>query len=421
MSSQFTKKVASSKPAFDFVAAHFECEQNRYSAENPNGLVNFGSAQNHLHRDLLGDRLAIVEGHPDDTHYQAFAGTQDCRDSIACFLADQSGIQVSRDSVVVGNGVISVLEALTHALLDEGDRVVIPTPVFPGLVAAMSLRVKSKVELMEVGAHDDFRLTAAALEAHLHRLRFEGKRVRAVLLCSPGNPVGQVFTACELKEFLEVAEMFDCALIVDEIYAGSVFSGEFVSAISLKSENVFVLGGLSKDFGLAGHATAWLHSTNQDVLRAVAKQSHFFRLPAPIQRIISAVLHPSWRERYLAIHRKELKEAERIARKRLTDFGIPVVASDAGLCLWIDLQAFMDVDSPDGEMELYQLLLNEHRIHISPGSGFKSTAKGYFRLCFSQPPATLDEGLRRLTEGLKAVRDARLNQQAMGKHFPISS
>ena len=403
MTSQFTKKISQSKPGFDFVAAHFQCETNRYSTDNPDGFVNLGSAQNYLHSELLGDRLAFVEGHPDDAHYQAFNGTEDCRVSIANYLSSQSGIQVSQDTVVVSNGIISILEALTIALLNEGDSVLIPTPVFPGLIAATSLRVKSKVELMETTAENGFRLTPAALETELNRLRQNGKRVRAILICSPGNPVGHVFTSDELEEFLEVAEMFDCALIVDEVYAGSVFDGdEFVSATSLESGSVFVLGGLSKDYGLAGHATGWLQSTNEKVVKAVAKQSHFFRLPAPIQRIVSAILHPAWREDYLFVHRQKLKEAEQIAREELANAGVPAAASQAGLCLWVDLSAFIDLDNPSAEMELYEELLSEHRIHISPGSGFKSTSRGYFRLCFSQPPEILREGIKRLTAGLNA-------------------
>jgi aspartate/methionine/tyrosine aminotransferase len=312
-----------------------------------------------------------------------------------------SNVAVSADSVVVGNGVISVLEALTVALLDQADSVLIPTPVFPGLVNAMSLRVRSLVELMDVGPDQEFRLTAAALESHLYQLRQEGKRVRAILLCSPGNPVGQVFSRSELREFLEVAELFECALIVDEIYAGSVYEGStFVSAVSLKSPNVFVLGGLSKDFGLAGYAVGWLHSTNQNVIRAVAKQSHFFRLPAPTQRDVAAILEPTWRNGHLQRNRLALTETARTTVQTLQKAGIPVVSSESGLCLWLDLRSFLKTNDRDGEMELYLRLLEQHRVHISPSVGFKTTAVGHFRLCFSQRSEVLHEGLDRLIQGL---------------------
>ena len=195
--------------------------------------------------------------------------------------------------------------------------------------------------------------------------------------------------------------MFGCALIVDEIYAGSVFSGhEFTSAISLQSDNVYVLGGLSKDFGLAGHATGWLQSNNKKVMAAVAKQAHFFRLPAPVQGIVSAMLDPVWRESYLKVHREKLTETARVAINELRQAGIPVVDSEAGLCLWVDLTEYLPTKDADGEMALYERLLNEHRVHISPGSGFKSSHIGYFRLCFSQSIDVLREGIRRLVGGL---------------------
>ena len=147
-------------------------------------------------------------------------------------------------------------------------------------------------------------------------------------------------------------------------------------------------------------------STNADVVSAVAKQAHFFRLSTPVQRVISSILHPSWRENYLNMHRQKLSLRACIARSVLTDIGVPVVASDAGLCLWIDLNEYLSSPDLRGEMELYQRLLNEHRIHISPGSGFKTSATGFFRLCFSQEQPILREGLRRLIVGLNTTATA---------------
>lgn len=401
MPSQFTQQIVQSPPAFDFVAAHFQCEANRYSPSNSDGFVNFGSAQNCLHENALSDHLELLTAQTGDFHYQSFNGTETCRASIADYLTSQGSVPITPDTIVVGKGVISILEALTISLLDEGDSVLIPTPVFPGLVNAMSTRVRSRVQWMHTDARDGFRITPAAVEANLHRLCAEGQRVRAILICSPGNPVGQVFSRRDLDELHEIAEMFDCALIVDEIYAGSVLTNHrFVSATSLKSQNVYVLGGLSKDFGLAGYATGWLQTTNANVVKSVAKQSHFFRLPAPIQNVLSRVLDPKWRDDYLHSHRRELTRVEQFTRSRLQKIGIDVTESEAGLCLWIDLRRHLRRESLPGEMELYQYLLNQHRVHISPGTGFKTQDAGFFRICFSQPSELLIEGLNRIQQGL---------------------
>ena len=94
--------------------------------------------------------------------------------------------------MVVGNGLVSLLEALCVATLEEGDSVLIPTPVFPGLVSAMSARVQSKVVFAPACDHDRFRVTADGIFMALSRAAHAGQRDRAILLSSPGNPVGLV-------------------------------------------------------------------------------------------------------------------------------------------------------------------------------------------------------------------------------------
>lgn len=404
MPSQFTDRLAAAPPKFDFVAAHFACERDRYGKDNPSGFVNLGSAQNFLHRDRLNRRLRTVDGIADDAHYQPFAGTESCRRAVAGHLQSLAETNVDPDQIVVGNGIISLLEALAVALLDEGDSVLIPTPVFPGLVAALSVRVRSKVAFLHTASATDFRLTPDMVDAELHRQACDGRRIRAILLCSPGNPVGQVFTRSEIEAFADIADQHDCALIVDEVYAGSVFDDAvFASAVSLKKAHVYVLGGLSKDFGLAGHATGWLHGRNESVIRAVAKQAHFFRLPAPTQRVIESLLEPTWRADYLNVHRRELSESFRHAVGWLRDAGIDAVPSQAGLCLWLDLRRHLGTNDADGEMRLYQKLLGDHRVHVSPGAGFHAKEPGFFRICFSQEPGTLEQGVSRLTRCLSPV------------------
>lgn len=434
MVSRFTKSVASAPPSFDFVAAHFDCERDRFSAENPQGFVNLGSAQNFMHADALQEMLMWAShGEEDETHYQRFEGTQACREAIArhlCRLTESDSenslatdndpaqpgrcdlgnvatqefsasstthTEVHADDIVVGNGIISLLEALVFALLDEGEQVLIPTPVFPGLVNAVRMRSSFDVAFLHTDPAQGFQLRPGQLERALKDHQKAGDRIKAILLCSPGNPVGQVFNPIQLDAFEDIAKRYGCALIVDEVYAGSCFEdASFRSAVALQSERVYVLGGLSKDFGLAGYATGWLHATDQDVMKAVAKQAHFFRLPTPVQRTIQAALDPDWKEPYLANHQNVLRQRHAETRSALETLGVPVADSKAGLCVWMDLRRFLDESAADPELQLYQSMLQNHRVHISPGSGFYTPHRGFFRLCFTQNRATLREGLKRL-------------------------
>lgn len=411
MPSEFTQSIVNGQPGFDFVAAHFECEQNLYSATNPQGFVNFGSAQNDLQPAELQQRLASVDYRFSDTHYQPFFGTESCRLAVATYLADISHADkheqafVDPDSLVLGNGVISLLEALAVALLDDGDRVLVPTPVFPGLVNALSLRVRSNVAFLPTTSSTDFRLNADMVEAKLKSAAEDGQRIKALLLCSPGNPVGQVYGAEELRAIADVAAGFHCALIVDEIYAGSCYDdASFVSVMTLNRPNVYVLGGLSKDFGLAGFATGWLHLPNEDVRQAVRKQAHFYRLPAPMQAVVEHVIAPSWRRNYLGVHRSALTERYWLADLALKRDDILASPTESGLCLWLDLRSRLRSLDREGEFELYHHLLKRHRVHVSPGSGFYSSEPGYFRMCISHDEQILLEGLARLSDGLASFQ-----------------
>ena len=404
MMSRFAKQLSGTPSGFDFVAAHFRCEEDRFSDDNANGYVNFGSAQNFLHNEKLQQQLDENLWIEAEARYQSFRGTYDCRLSIAGYLESISGASIDWEQIVVGNGIISLLESLALALLDEGDSVLVPTPVFPGLVNAITLRTNARVSYVPLGPENDFRLSPTAIDAALTREAAAGHCVKAVLLCSPGNPVGQVFTAKEIAAFTEIAREHNCALIVDEVYASSCFEGvDFTSALTFQDKHVFVLGGLSKDFGLAGYATGWLHGTHPQVMAAVAKQAHFFRLPTPIQRNIQTVLEPEWRTKFIAVNRRLLSRQYRETRQHLEALGVGVSTAEAGLCLWLDLSDFLTSQDAAGQMHLYQELLEEYRVHISPGSGFHCQLPRYFRICFSQDIRALHEGLQRIETGLRNI------------------
>ena len=402
MYSNFTRQIQNSSNSFDFVAAHFRCERDKYSAaENADGYVNFGSAQNFVCGPEIAERLGAIPWHPEDMAYREFAGTDECRAAIARQMSIHSTAQVDPQNLVVSNGVISVLEAISIAVLNPGEKVLVPTPVFPGLVTALTLRTGAEFITFDTRPEDGFQLSSEQLRDELRSLETENVQIKALLLCSPGNPIGHVFDAEELKRFVEIAQEFGFLLIVDEIYASSCFDEvEFVSSVSFDSPNVATIGGLSKDFGVAGFATGWLHSTNETIMTAVRKQSHFFRLPAPVQRAIEFFLDPEWSQTFSATNRKRLTESYTRAVQSIREIGVDVVPAEAGLVLWLDLRSFLKTPGEAGQLELYRYLLDENRVHLSPACGFHYPEPGFFRICFSQQENTLLEGLGRIQKGL---------------------
>ena len=406
MFSEFTKQLLNKSNGFDFVAAHFACKKDKFSETNPNGFVNLGSAQNFLGKTAIQSRLEALDWNLADTPYRDFAGTESSRTAVANYLQEISGRSVDPNHVVIGNGLVSVLEAIGIAILDAGDHVLVPTPVFPGLITALTSRTKVNFIPLETTADEQFRLSPSVLQAKLEFELKQDRPVKAVLLCSPGNPIGQVFTAEQIQQFVKIAEDFNVALIVDEIYASSCFDGvDFVSALTANSDHVITIGGLSKDFGLAGYTTAWACTSNEYIIKALQKQSHFFRLSAPIQRAIETFLEPEWRVPFTQSNRTKLSQHYTDMSTVLNELGVEVTPAQAGLVAWLDFRSYLKSADDDGQLALYRYLLEEHRVHLSPGSGFHCPAPGFFRICFSQEQETLREGLRRIQHGLRQYQN----------------
>ena len=130
---------------------------------------------------------------------------------------------ISPKQIILGNGLIGLAEALALGICNRGDRILVPTPVFPGLVKGLSLRTGVEVELLPSRSDDNFRVTPELVANAIEENAGNGHPIKAVLLCSPGNPVGHVYSHAELREFVQIAERANIALIVDEVYALSCF------------------------------------------------------------------------------------------------------------------------------------------------------------------------------------------------------
>jgi 1-aminocyclopropane-1-carboxylate synthase len=113
---------------------------------------------------------------------------------------------------------------------------------------------------------------------------------------------------------------------------------------------------------------------------------------------MTEVLAPEFRNDYLPRHQRMLKERYELASALFTEIGVPHEPTESGLCLWLNLRDRVALPDGAAEMQLYEFMLNEHRVHISPGSGFKTEHYGFFR----QDEELLREGIKRIAAGLAA-------------------
>ena len=314
-------------------------------------------------------------------------------------------------------------------------------PFRPLSLVAGDLGLKSGVLIhpVEGRVEDQFAFNLDDYKTALKEARAQGKVVRAVLLCNPANPLGTILTRAQLTSLVEwVRSEPGLHLVADEIYALSTFghlhssadqsasflarlnpfagppraSSPFVSLASVldtpeaMGDRFHVIYAFSKDFGISGFRAGVIYTENRAVHRAYGQLSQFNGLSTDVQHFIYLLLSD---ERvlgnYIVRMQAQLAAVVSMVLEILDEAQIPYVRPQAALFLWVDFSAFLSAPTAAAEMELYELILAEANVNLTPGTIFNSPVPGWFRICHSsEPKETIRVALQRIVKVLKARR-----------------
>lgn len=187
---------------------------------------------------------AIRDGH---THYSPSAGTIEARAVAAEHLAKTRGISVTPEQTVIMPGVKPLIFSAIVSLINEGDEVITPNPGYPTYESVVGF-VGAKPVPLPLREDNDFRFVADDLK------KLVTPKTRMIVLNSPENPTGGVFTAENMQTIFELAEKHDLWILTDEIYSRLVYDKEFVSISSIPGamKRTIVMDGLSKTYAMTG-------------------------------------------------------------------------------------------------------------------------------------------------------------------------
>ncbi len=180
--------------------------------------------------------------------YTPVAGYMSLRKAISEKLRRENGIDFAPEQIVVGNGAKQELCNVILAAVNPGDEVVIPTPAWVSYVEMVKL-AEGRAVTVATGIESDFKVTPAQLEAAIT------PRTRMVILCSPSNPTGSVYTPAELQGLVDVLAKYpDVIIMADEIYEHIRFGAEIRSLASFPevADRVVVINGVSKAYAMTG-------------------------------------------------------------------------------------------------------------------------------------------------------------------------
>lgn len=324
------------------------------------------------------------------TRYSASTGLDELKAAIVRKLRGDNGIAVAAENILVANGAKQAIYEALQTLCDPGDEVLIPSPCWVTFPEAVKLAGATPV-LVDTGA--SHQLDVAALDAAATA------RTRAIILNTPNNPTGAVYSETSLRALLALAVRRDLTVVSDEAYEGLVYDGaRHVSFAALGAEalaRTVTIQTLSKSFAMTGFRVGCLAAPADFVKAASRIHSHltgnvctFAQLGAVAALELGSAHRDAWR----AAHQKRRDVAFELG-SRLFE----CVKPQGGLFLFADARRRLGGKLADSET-LARHLLEKAGVAVVPGSAFGR--EGFLRLSFSSPENVLREGYARLEKAL---------------------
>ena len=330
---------------------------------------------------------AINEGF---TKYTAVEGIPELREAIAAKLLRDNNLSYKPEDIIVSNGAKQSLFNLTQVLIDKGDEVVIPSPywvTYPELVKYAG----GKPVIVETNEQSGFKITPKQLESAIT------PKTKLLILTTPSNPTGAVYTKDELESLAKVLEGTNIFVASDEMYEKLVYGDTlFTSAASISKdmyERTITINGLSKSAAMTGWRFGYLATPNQDLIKAMKKlqSQSTSNINSITQKAAIAGLDGSIEEDIEMMRREFEKRRDRAVELLNNIDGLSVITPDGAFYLFVN-HTQVEKDS----MEFAKKLLEQKGVAVVPGIGFGSD--GYFRFSFATDLASIEEGIRRIAE-----------------------
>ena len=338
-------------------------------------------------------KKALDEGH---TKYTAVPGTPELLEAVANKLKRENGLTYATNQIQTNNGAKHSLFNLFQALIDEGDEVIIPAPYWVTYPELVKYAGGTSV-IIDTTDESGFKITAQQLKDAIT------PKTKLLVLTSPSNPTGAVYSKEELEALAEVLKDTKVLVASDEMYEKLVFGEtKFVATASISDDmfqRTITINGLSKSAAMTGWRFGYMASANTELISVMNKlQSQSTSNINSITQDAAIVGLDGTIDREIEEMRVAFEERcnEAVELFNAVD-GLSVVKPNGAFYLFVNIK-----EVSNDSMQFCKDLLEAEGVAVVPGVGFG--AEGYFRFSFATDIETIREGIKRIerfVQGLK--------------------
>lgn len=321
------------------------------------------------------------------TKYTAVDGIPELKAAIALKLKRDNALEYKANQIIVNNGAKHSLYNLFACTIQAGDEVIIPAPywvTYPELVMYCG---GSVVEIMTDDA-SGFKITPEQLKAALT------PKTKMLILTSPSNPTGAVYSREELTALGKVLEGTNVIVASDEMYEKLIYDGEFTSSAAVSEDmyqRTITINGLSKSVAMTGWRFGYMAAANTEIIQATKKlQSQSTSNINSITQKAAIVGLNGDADADIEAMRVQFKARRDEAVKLFNEIdGLSVLSPAGAFYLFVNIK-----EVSNDSMQFCKELLEEQGIAVVPGVGFGS--EGYFRFSFATDIDSIREGIKRI-------------------------
>jgi len=353
-------------------------------------ILNFGAGEPDFDTPRVVKDEAIKAINEGKTKYTAVEGIKACKQAILHKLKKDHNLEYKLEGVVVSNGAKHSLFNLTQALIDEGDEVIIPSPywvTYPELVIYSG----GVPVFIDTNESTHFKITPEQLKKAITN------KTKILMLNSPSNPTGSIYSKEELVALGEVLKGTDIIVLSDEMYEKLIYNNKRFTATAQVSEDMYkrtvTINGLSKSVAMTGWRFGYIATPDIKLAKAISKlQGQATSNVNSITQYAAIVALEGEADNDIEMMRVEFEKRKNYAVKAINEINnLSCYDPDGAFYLFINLKLVSN-DS----IKFCEELLAKTGVALVPGIAFGM--EGYARLSFATSMQTIVEGIKRIKE-----------------------
>ena len=329
----------------------------------------------------------------DQSYYTGMSGLLTLRQAASDFVKEKYQLDYNPENeILVTIGATEALSATLTAILEEGDKVLLPAPAYPGYEPIVNL---VGAEIVEIDTTENgFVLTPEMLEKAILE---QGDKLKAVILNYPANPTGITYSREQLEALAAVLRKYEIFIVCDEVYSELTYTGEnHVSLGTMLRDQAIIINGLSKSHAMTGWRLGFIFAPANFTAQLIKSHQYLVTAANTMAQHAAVEALTAGKNDAEPMKKEYIQRRDYIIDK-MTDLGFEIIKPDGAFYIFAKIPAGYNQDS----FAFLKDFAQKKAVAFIPGAAFGQYGEGYVRLSYAASMGTIREAMKRLEEYMR--------------------